>query len=65
MIGGFFMTNRNIPIGNVVKDYKIGNTRIKICDDAYRDKTPEEVQEILRRISQIGFNALQEQFAKK
>ncbi|NMA85103.1 MAG: hypothetical protein GX962_14715, partial [Epulopiscium sp.] len=53
------MTNRNIPIGNVVKDYKIGNTRIKICDDAYRDKTPEEVQEILRRISQIGFNALQ------
>jgi len=57
------MSNRNVPIGNVVKEYKIGNTRIKICDDAYRNKTPEEVQEILRRIAQIGLNALQKQFA--
>ena len=37
--------------GNVVKDFKIGNTRIKICDDYCRDKTPEDVQAILDRIA--------------
>lgn len=30
----------------VVKDYYIGNTRIIICDDAYRDKTPEEIEKL-------------------
>lgn len=29
--------------GNVVEQYKLGNTTIKICDDGYRDKTPEEL----------------------
>ena len=37
--------------GNVVKDFKIGNTRIKICDDYCRDKTPKDVQAILDRIA--------------
>ena len=37
--------------GNVVKDFKIGNTRIKICDDYCYNKTPEIVQTILDRIA--------------
>lgn len=37
--------------GNVVKSFVIGNTRIKICDDYCRDRTREEANAILRRIS--------------
>jgi len=37
--------------GNIVRDFKIGNTRIKICDDCCRDKTPDEVNAILARIA--------------
>ena len=29
---------QNIDIGNVVKEYMIGNTTIKICDDAIEIK---------------------------
>ena len=45
--------------GNVVKDFQIGNTRIKICDDYCRDTSSEEVQAILDRIA----NRVQEQLA--
>lgn len=37
--------------GHVVKDFKLGGTRIKICDDYCRDKTPEAVQATLDRIA--------------
>lgn len=37
--------------GNIVKDFKIGNTRIKICDDYCYDKKTEAVQAILERIA--------------
>ena len=37
---------------NVVKDFNLGATRIKICDDYCRDKTPEAVQVTLERIAQ-------------
>ena len=33
--------------GNVVEDFTIGNTRIKICDDFCRTRTSGEVKEIL------------------
>lgn len=36
---------------NIAKDFKIGNTRIQIATDYCENKTPEEVQEILRRIA--------------
>lgn len=38
-------------MGNVVKEFKIGNTQIKICDDYCRDKTPEDVKRILEKIA--------------
>lgn len=37
--------------GNVVRDFTIGNTRVKICDDFCRDRTPREIQEILERVA--------------
>jgi len=37
--------------GEIVKDFMVGNTRIKINDAYCRDKTPEEVDAILRDIS--------------
>ena len=38
-----------------VEEFKIGNTNVKIADDYCRDKTPEDVNAILKR---IGVNAL-------
>ena len=46
--------------GHVVKEMQIGNTRIKICDDYCRDKTPEDVQAILTRIAANALRAFQE-----
>lgn len=43
--------------GHVVKDYMIGSVHIKICDDYCRNKTPEEIQAILDRCSEIWTNA--------
>lgn len=37
--------------GNVVKDYKIENTRVRICDDYCRDRTNAEIEDIIARIS--------------
>lgn len=36
---------------NIVCDFQIGKTRIKIADD-YCKKTPAEVEEVLHRIAQ-------------
>lgn len=47
-----------VEIGNVVEEYKLGNTTAKICDDFCRDKTDEEVEAILNRISSIAFRSL-------
>lgn len=47
-----------VPTGNVVRDFMIGNTRIMICDDYCRDKTKEEVDEILRRIARNAIGPL-------
>ena len=44
--------------GNVVKDYYIGDTRVKICDDYCRDCTPQEIDEILKRIARRAQIAL-------
>jgi hypothetical protein len=44
-----------MEIGNVVQEYKIGNTTIKMCDDAYRNRTPAEIERTLERITAIGW----------
>jgi hypothetical protein len=45
-------------MGNVVMKLKIGNTEGFIYDDCYRDKTPEQIEEILDRVGQIVSEAL-------
>ena len=37
--------------GQVVKEYKVGNTHIKVRDDYYYTKTQEDVEEILLLIA--------------
>lgn len=41
-----------VPVGNVVEEFMIGNTKVRICDDYCRDKTPEEVDAILKNIAE-------------
>lgn len=41
-----------MKVGNVIARYKIGNTRITVCDD-YCVKTQEEKKAILDRIMDI------------
>ena len=46
-------------LGNIVEEYKIGNTTIKICDAAYNNKTPEEINKILERLTAVGWKCAQ------
>lgn len=41
-----------VPVGNVVEEFTIGNTKVRICDDYCRDKTSEEVDAILESIAE-------------
>ena len=43
---------------HIVRDFTVGNTRIKIADDCCRDKTPEDVQRILKEIAQAAQAAI-------
>jgi hypothetical protein len=36
---------------NVVEEFKLGNTTVKICDDYCRNTTPADVDAILARIA--------------
>lgn len=40
-----------VATGNVVKEFNIGKTRVKICDDYCRGKSEADVKEILKRIA--------------
>lgn len=54
-----------VKIGNVVEEYKLGNTIVKIRDDFYRDKSDEEVQAIISRISVMVSKILSEASVEK
>jgi len=47
-----------VATGNVVKDFNIGKTRVRICDDYCRDKTKQDIEEILRRIARNAIGPL-------
>ncbi|WP_352420770.1 hypothetical protein [Proteiniborus sp.] len=38
----------------VVKEYKIGNTIVRVHDDSYKDKTQEDIDKIIKRIEEIA-----------
>lgn len=42
---------KGTELGNVVKEYTIENTRIKICNDYCWEKTQEDIDRILARIA--------------
>ena len=44
-------------VGNVVEEYMIGDTRIRIGNDAYVGKTEGEIKGILERIVKIARRA--------
>ena len=46
--------------GKLVDEYKIGNTKIKIYDSAYVEKSKEDVDKIIKRIEDIGREAFYE-----
>jgi len=46
--------------GNIIEEYKLGNTRIKISDK-YIVKTEEEANEIIKRLSRIAVEAIREE----
>ena len=50
---------------NIAEDYMLGNTRVRIATDYCKDKTPEEVQEILDRIAQKAQPILVAEMIKK
>lgn len=39
--------------GNVVEEYKIGNTKIQIRDSAYLDKSKKELERIINGVVNI------------
>lgn len=43
--------------GNLVEEFKLGNTKIKIYDSAYINNTPEDIENILNRIAKIAEDA--------
>lgn len=47
-----------IPVGNIIEDFKVGNTRIMICDDDCRDKGPDDKAKAIRRMEVIAANAI-------
>lgn len=51
--------------GNVVKDFYVGHTRIKICDDCCRDTTPDQVEEIMTRIARIAISSMRRAAAEE
>lgn len=47
-----------VATGNVVKEFNIGKTRVRICDDYCREKTKQDIEEILRRIARNAIGPL-------
>jgi hypothetical protein len=45
---------------NVVEEYKLGNTTVKIADTAYKDKTQEDINNIIQRLTNIVANSYNE-----
>ncbi|MCC5911787.1 MAG: hypothetical protein JJT76_15300 [Clostridiaceae bacterium] len=44
--------------GNLVEKFNLGNTQIEIYNDAYKNKTKEEIDKILKRITYIVQNEI-------
>ncbi|MDD2401968.1 MAG: hypothetical protein PHD60_07210 [Clostridia bacterium] len=52
------MKNNKIDDGNLVEEFMLGNTKIKIYDGAYAGRTQEEIDETIKRIENIARRAI-------
>lgn len=46
------------PVPNIICEYTIGNTRVKIADNYYADKTADDVKRILRDVAKKAQRSL-------
>lgn len=46
---------------NIIKDFYIGGTCVRIADNYFKNKTSEDIEKILKRIAEIGVNSLKRQ----
>lgn len=53
-----------MPIGNIVEEFQIGDTKFIICDDFCREKTTADAEEILRKIAEEIYPVLRIQSEK-
>lgn len=51
---------KEIETGNLVEEFMQGNVKIRIYDNAYANKTKEDIERILQRINRIGWNIIRE-----
>lgn len=49
----------------IVAEWMIGNTRIKIHDDAYKDRTSEDIQRTLDNIARIAWRVAEAEAVKQ
>ncbi|RJX40960.1 hypothetical protein D3P09_02780 [Paenibacillus pinisoli] len=50
---------------NIVATYQLGNTTSYIADNSYRDKTPDETQQVWKDFYSAGWNIWDEVSRKK
>jgi hypothetical protein len=63
-IGGAAVVRRPVksqalPVPNIVKTYQFGNSTVHIADNAYRDKTPEEIEKVLEDYHAAGWRIIE------
>lgn len=48
-----------IPLGgDIVAEYKVGNTQIYICDAAFKNNTPEDDRRVLEAAARASLNII-------
>lgn len=45
-----------VATANIVRDFNVGNTKIKIADDYCREKSPTDIEKILDRIAKTALS---------
>lgn len=46
---------KELPVPNIVKTQQYGNTTVHFADNAYRDKTPEEHQQVIKNLYAVAW----------
>lgn len=49
----------------IVETYQVGGVTVHVADDAYKDRTPAQVQESIKQFSAIAISSYQRNAHKK